>query len=215
MRANWGRTRGQLSAVTPVNNENWVKVHDLEFWMWWTGACAAGGALLGVLPLLNQTWQMAASLPYGVAMVLTLLIPGWLFAVPQWLVLRSRLELSSRWLVATALGGAGGLLLSFLVGFPLGGGLRLLRGPEWLLSPIAGLVIGSAVGAVQAPILRHYRTVEQSRWILSSALGGLAMVTFGAVASGLDSAVSIAGGLIIGGWLYGMITGLALCHRRL
>ncbi len=191
------------------------KIHDLGFWMGWTGACAAAGALLGLLFLLDQIWVMVASLPYGVAVVLTLLTPAWLFAVPQWLVLRSRWQWSSRWLVATALGGAGGLLLSFVVGFPLGAGLRLLGGPEWLLSPIMGVVIGSTMGSVQAPILRHYNVVGENCWILSSAVGGLAMLTAGAAASALNSRIAIAGGLLIGGCLYGMITGSALLHRRL
>jgi hypothetical protein len=109
------------------------------FWPAW-GAAFLGFPIGGALatPLVGPVESVGAAVIAGA-------VAGAVIGAAQWLVLRRRVELSALWVPATA----GGMALGMALG-------EVLLGHDTSMQPLLlrGLVVGAAIGAVQAVLLR-------------------------------------------------------------
>jgi hypothetical protein len=109
------------------------------FWPAW-GAAFLGFPIGGAVatPLVGPVESVGAALIAGA-------IAGSVIGGAQWLVLRRRLPLSTLWVLATA----GSMALGMALG-------EVLLGHETSMQPLLlrGLVVGAAIGAAQATLLR-------------------------------------------------------------
>ena len=145
-------TETQTTLPTKVPSR-WV------LWLQWTLACTVSGGLMGLT--LEVQWP--------------LLVTGVAFAVPQWLLLRSRIPRASRWLVVTSMGA----WLAMPVGpfTVLAVGLMLPPATLHIVSPfliflVTGVVGGFAVGVAQWLVLRQH-AAGAVLWIYTSAAAGV------------------------------------------
>jgi hypothetical protein len=88
-------------------------------------------------------------------------VSGVVLGMSQWLVLRSRIEMAGRWIVATAIGSGLGGAVGFAASFASGASV---------IQPWALLPLGVALGVCQWLILRS-QLARAGWWILAYALG--------------------------------------------
>jgi hypothetical protein len=136
------------TTTSPVSGGRW-------FWPAW-GAAFLGFPIGGAVatPLVGPVESVGAALIAGA-------IAGGVIGAAQWLVLRRRLPLSALWVPATA----GGMALGMALG-------QVLLGHDTSMQPLLlrGLVVGAAIGAVQAVLLRGVLPTA-AMWAAVVALG--------------------------------------------
>ena len=139
----WNKT-----LASPVGPGRW-------FWPGW-GAAFLGFPIGGAAAtlLVGPIESVGAALIAGA-------VAGGVIGAAQWLVLRRRIPLSALWVAATA----GGMA----VGMALG---QVLLGDATTMQPLLlrGLVVGTAIGAAQAMLLRGIVPVPMT-WAVVVALG--------------------------------------------
>jgi hypothetical protein len=165
------------------------------FWPGWGAAFLGfpiGGAAATVL--VGPIESVGAALIAGA-------VAGGVIGAAQWLVLRRRIPLSALWVAATA----GGMA----VGMALG---QVLLGDSTAMQPLLlrGLVVGTAIGAAQAMLLRGIVPVPMT-WAVVVALGWpLAWAVSAAI--GLDLTRNWAVFGASGALILQLATGLALAY---
>jgi hypothetical protein len=128
-------------------------------------------------------------------------VAGSVIGAAQWLVLRWRLALSALWVPATA----GGMALGMVLG-------QVLLGDDTTIQPLLlrGLVVGAAIGAAQAALLRAVLPIP-TMWAAVVALGWpLAWAI--SVAIGLDLTWNWAVFGASGALVFQLATGLTLFY---
>ena len=152
----------------------------------------------------------------------TLLLTGFIFGLAQWIVLfpvfgsRARLA-HALWLPATAVSGLVGYLLIASVGVRLLGPVLIAwTSPyENVASHLIFLtILWSVIGLGQWPLLKGVLP-QAERWVLISALGGLAgaLVDLALQAAGVDIHRSLLAGMLAGAG-YGAVTGSVLARLQ-
>ena len=163
------------------------------FWPAW-GAAFLGFPIGGAVatPLVGPVDSVGAALLAGA-------IAGGVIGAAQWLVLRRRIALSALWVPATA----GGMALGMALG-------QVLLGHDTSLQPLLlrALVVGAAIGATQAVLLRGVLPIA-TMWAAAVALGWpLAWAV--SVAIGLDLTWNWAVFGASGALIFQLATGLTL-----
>ena len=128
-------------------------------------------------------------------------VAGAVIGAAQWLGLRLRLPLSALWVPATA----GGMALGMVLG-------QVILGDETTMQPLLlrALVVGAAIGAAQAALLRGVLPMP-AIWAVVVTLGWpLAWAV--SVAIGLDLTWNWAVFGASGALIFQLATGLALAH---
>lgn len=120
-----------------------------------------------------------------------------IIGLAQWLVLRRDYGLPARWVLFTVIGGALGVLPAFFLVITLIFGIGVF-------AVLAGLVSGAIIGGMQWLLLRSCPRAEW--WIAASSAGG----GLGALFSVTPIIGGLPLGLLLGGALYGYITGRTL-----
>jgi hypothetical protein len=163
------------------------------FWPAW-GAAFLGFPIGGAVatPLVGPLESVGAALIAGA-------IAGGVIGAAQWLVLRRRIPLSALWVPATA----GGMALGMALG-------QVLLGHDTSLQPLLlrALVVGAAIGAAQAVLLRGALPIA-TMWAAVVTLGWpLAWAV--SVAIGLDLTWNWAVFGASGALIFQLVTGLTL-----
>ena len=163
------------------------------FWPAW-GAAFLGFPIGGAVatPLVGPVESVGAALIAGA-------IAGGVIGAAQWLVLRRRIPLSVLWVPATAGGMAFGMALG-----------QVLLGHDTSLQPLLlrALVVGAAIGAAQATLLRRGLPTA-TMWAAIVALGWpLAWAVSAAI--GLDLTWNWAVFGASGALIFQLVTGLTL-----
>jgi hypothetical protein len=182
-------------------------------WLQWVIACGIGGALVaamlafgGVLiPPIEDA--LRDNVPLLLLFVAGAAAAELLFSLPQWLILRRYPFPANRWIDSTVLGGVAGVAVAAIAVFPFGAlVVNVLHLPGWVATTCLAAIAGAVLGSVQGLAVRlHGRRLQ--RWVLASAAGIVGLVA--GIAATYGSTQSLAGGLIVGGLAYGLITGTA------
>ena len=151
---------------------------------------------------------------------------GAAIGISQWFVLKSRLRNAVWWIVSSAVGVLLGVLGSGILGFPIVQGVDFSLGfniPPWrpsgidiyelrvvsyvLGGPVAGLLIGTAVGTAQWLVLKQ-RVDRAGWWIAANGLGWAVAFLFGFLLSHFTKNLFIV--VITTGLVGGTITAFSL-----
>lgn len=179
-------------------------------------ASGAGGVCTWAVLRLSATWNVDDALGW-LATLLKLGFAGLFFGAPGLLVVPVG-TFAKAWLPATALSIVAGLLLAIFVLFALGGAIRLTGGPDWVILPIFGAVIGATVGQIQSAATRWQRAQPPPNWVILSSVGGAAFfstffLAFGQTLPALTASESVLQ-FALAGAAYGLPTGYGVVQLR-
>ena len=167
----------------------------------WTIASAVG-IVVGFMATLPLIWSISENVMNAVPQIVGQIFGGAFFGVglglavglAQWLVLRTRDEPHTRWLVASVIGGLAAGIMAMLFSATFNDG-----GTNQFLTVVTFALLGGILGTVQFVMMRT--VAKNILWIAASALG----LAIGAGIPLSAENLQIVG-VTIGGLMYGALT---------
>lgn len=193
------------------------------FWSFWPESYYSSPQAMIALPLVIN---IAGGVMIGP-------VAGGLAGVLQWLVLQQRVSRAGGWAIASAIGLIVGQIVSsicMIAVVPPLHGEPMIAVPNEMRAPLLGAVIGAVVGGMQwaSLWLQFSRELLQRQvswagwWLLANTLGGAAVVAVSVVplqivtqsgGSYLAQGLTLGLGMVVGGAVYGALTGATLIWR--